>query len=128
VRHNVEAMRAAGARIDRIVAVGGGTQGSLWTQIVSDATGLTQELPRVTIGASYGAAHLVARALATEAGGEVPDIAAWNPVEQRMHPDPSRTAAYDALYDLYLELYRGTAPVVHALAHPDPIPSEGDPA
>src|SRR5690625_4209377 len=35
VRHNVEAMNEAGARIDRIVAVGGGVQGDLWTAIVS---------------------------------------------------------------------------------------------
>src|SRR5699024_7195499 len=40
VRHNVEAMNDAGASIDRIVAVGGGVQGDLWTSIVSSVTGL----------------------------------------------------------------------------------------
>ena len=41
VRHNLEAMPGGGAA--RRVAVGGGTQGGLWTQIVSDVTGLSQD-------------------------------------------------------------------------------------
>ena len=39
VRHNIEAIEAAGGDVRRVVAVGGGTQGDLWTQIVSDITG-----------------------------------------------------------------------------------------
>ncbi|MGB4137790.1 MAG: FGGY family carbohydrate kinase, partial [Microbacterium sp.] len=76
VRHNVETMRAAGADIRRIVAVGGGTQGRLWLQIISDVTGLVQEVPETTIGASYGAAFLAAGAVSAD--GEAPAIAAWN--------------------------------------------------
>ena len=38
--------RRRAAAIDRIVAVGGGTQGELWTQIVSDVTGSTAGDPR----------------------------------------------------------------------------------
>lgn len=112
VRHNVETMRAAGADIRRIVAVGGGTQGALWLQVVSDATGLVQEVPRTTIGASYGAAFLAAVATADAP----PSIAAWNPVESVVTPDPARAAAYDALYDRYLRLYAATKDIVHELA------------
>jgi xylulokinase len=36
VRHIFEAMREAGGGGERLVAVGGGTKGGLWTQIVSD--------------------------------------------------------------------------------------------
>ena len=50
----------AGGETDRIVAVGGGTQGGLWTQIVSDVTGREQQIPQQTIGASYGDALLAA--------------------------------------------------------------------
>lgn len=85
VRHNVATMRAAGADIRRIVAVGGGTQGRLWMQIVSDVTGLVQEVPATTIGASYGAAFLAATA--TAAQGEEPTITAWNPISERISPD-----------------------------------------
>lgn len=112
VRHNVETMRAAGADIRRIVAVGGGTQGRLWLQIVSDVTGLVQEVPRITIGASYGAAFLAAGAVADVP----PTIDSWNPVAEAIEPDLSLRATYDALFARYLRLYVGTVDVVHELA------------
>lgn len=114
VRHNVETMRAAGADIRRIVAVGGGTQGALWLQIVSDVTGLTQQVPRITIGASYGVAFLAAAAIA--APGEAPVMREWNPVATTIEPNPAVASAYDELFALYLETYENTRRVVHALA------------
>lgn len=114
VRHNVETMRAAGADIRRIVAVGGGTQGRLWLQIVSDVTGLVQEVPGTTIGASYGGAFLAARA--TVEPDEAPKIADWNPVVQTITPDPTLRATYDNLFDRYLRLYAGTKDIAHELA------------
>jgi xylulokinase len=114
VRHNVETMRAAGADIRRIVAVGGGTQGSLWLQVVSDATGLVQEVPETTIGASYGAAFLAAGAV--EADGAGPRIEDWNPVTTTITPDPALAATYDEMFDRYRRLYAQTREVVHELA------------
>ncbi|MFJ4223196.1 FGGY-family carbohydrate kinase [Microbacterium sp. NPDC089695] len=113
VRHNVETMRAAGADIRRIVAVGGGTQGRLWLQVVSDVTGLVQEVPATTIGASYGAAFLAAAAIA---GDEPPLIADWNPITDTITPNADLRADYDALFDRYVRLYEGTKGVVHELA------------
>ncbi|MFE6996696.1 FGGY-family carbohydrate kinase [Microbacterium sp. NPDC057659] len=120
VRHNVETMRAAGAEIRRIVAVGGGTQGRLWLQVVSDVTGLVQEVPRTTIGASYGAAFLAAVATAD---GDAPLITGWNPVTDRIEPDPALRETYDALFDRYLRLYAGTKDVAHELAAEQRRPS-----
>lgn len=114
VRHNIDTMRAAGADIQRVVAVGGGTQGNLWLQIVSDITGLTQYVPRTTLGASYGVAFLAA--LAVSEPGHLPDIAHWNPVESVIEPNREHSALYDSLYDHYRTLYTSTAPLVHALA------------
>nr|BFE56727.1 FGGY-family carbohydrate kinase [Dactylosporangium thailandense] len=108
VRHNVEALRAAGAGISRVVAVGGGTRGGLWTQIVSSVTGLPQVVPQVTVGASYGAAFLAASTLS-----EV-DIDAWNPPASVV--EPSSQAEYDELYALYLDLYPATRTIAHTLA------------
>jgi xylulokinase len=107
VRHNIEAMEAAGAHIDRVVAVGGGTQGGLWTQIVSDVTGRAQEIPATTIGASYGAAFLAARAIGA------PAISDWNPLNDFVEP---QTEEYDELYELYLSFYPATRDVAHRLA------------
>lgn len=112
VRHNVETMRAAGADIRRIVAVGGGTRGALWLQIVSDVTGLVQEVPDITIGASYGAAFLAAGAVAAVP----PLIQDWNPSSARITPDPELSRVYDDLFERYLGLYAATKDIVHELA------------
>lgn len=109
VRHNVEQMRQAGAVIDRIVAVGGGTQGGLWPRIVSDVTGLTQQIPSQTIGASFGAARLAAELVGAQTAG-------WNPIETTIEPDPTATARYDEFYAHYLALYPATRDTAHALA------------
>ncbi|MDR7233709.1 FGGY-family carbohydrate kinase [Agrococcus sp. BE272] len=109
VRHNIEVMREAGTRIERVVAIGGGTTGGLWTQIVSDVTGLPQVLPSVTVGASFGAAFLAAGLIGT------PDIDDWNPASHIVEPDPGRHAAYDRLYGLYRDLYPATRDIAHAL-------------
>lgn len=132
VRHNLETMRSAGADIRRVVAVGGGTQGALWTQIVSDVTGEPQQLTRTSVGASYGAAFLAATGLATASetartpdatpdgeGADVgirPRIEDWNPVITTVRPNPENAAAYERLYALYRELYPATTSITHALA------------
>ena len=110
VRHNIEAIEAAGGDIKRIVAVGGGTQGSLWTQIISDVTGRAQEVRAQSIGASYGGALLAAQLVGDAS------IDAWNPVQQVVTPRREATKEYDELYPLYRDLYTSTADVAHALA------------
>ncbi|MEU5836935.1 FGGY-family carbohydrate kinase [Streptomyces diacarni] len=110
VRHNIEALRAAGGDIRRVVAVGGGTQGGLWTRIVSDVTGQSQELRTTSVGASYGGALLAAQLVGDAA------IDDWNPVREVVTPQPENAARYDELYELYRALYPATAGTVHALA------------
>ncbi|RCS79377.1 FGGY-family carbohydrate kinase [Brachybacterium alimentarium] len=110
VRHHIEELRAAGVRIERVVAVGGGTQNALWPQIVSDVTGLRQEIPCRTVGASYGTSMLAARA----AHGIETD--GWNAIDRACEPDPAATARYDDLYRMYRELYPATRDIAHSLA------------
>jgi xylulokinase len=97
--------------INRLVAVGGGTQGGLWTQIVSDVVGRPQVVPKQTVGASYGDALLAAIG-----SGLVPPDTDWAAVGEIVRPDPSARAVYDKLFDLYGELYGATKPVVHELS------------
>lgn len=109
VRHNFEAMTEAGATPRRLVAVGGGTRASLWTQILSDVTGMAQVLPTITIGASYGDARMAADAC------EV-DTSDWNPVESRVEPDPTTSAVYEELYGVYRRTYPALRADMHRLA------------
>ncbi|AFU01447.1 FGGY-family carbohydrate kinase [Nocardia brasiliensis] len=109
VRHNLAAMAEAGGRAERLVAVGGGTKGGLWTQIVSDVTGLPQQLPADTIGACLGDAMLAAEA----AGVDTRD---WNPIVGTVEPRPGHIADYDSYYQHYRELYERNTDIAHFLA------------
>lgn len=111
VRHNLAAIAEVGGEPERVVAVGGGTRGALWTQIVSDVTGRPQEVPAVTIGASYGDALLAARAV----GLAAPD-ADWSRPATVVEPSPSAAAVHDELFETYLDLYRVTRPLAGRLA------------
>ena len=104
-------MAGGGAAPSRLIAVGGGTRGGLWTRIVSDVTGRPQELPRETIGASHGDALLAAIA----AGLAFPETP-WNERQAIVSPDPALAGRYDALYDIYRSLYPATRAQTHALA------------
>lgn len=111
VRHNLEAMREAGGTVGRLVAVGGGTQGGLWTRIVSDITGEPQQIPAETVGAAYGNALLAG--IATETAVEP---TTWNPIVQTVHPNPENTTYYAEFYRHYRELYESTTKITHFLA------------
>ena len=100
----------------RVRAVGGGTKNAVWMQATSDLCGLTQELCKVSMGASFGNAFLAALAcgLAT-----VQDIKAWNPVlpERAVLPGEGREV-YARQYPLWKALYTQTRDIAHALATP----------
>ena len=110
VRHHLETLESAGLPLDRVMAVGGGAQHDLWPQIVSDVTGLTQQIPERTVGASYGGAMMAAQL----AHGT--DTTTWNRADHRCVPDPAHRARYDELYGLYRELYPATRDIAHSLA------------
>ncbi len=111
VRHILETMDRVGGGRKRLVAVGGGTKGSLWTQIVSDVTGLPQELPRETIGACYGDAMLAAMASQV-----ITPTTRWNPVLSIVEPQSMASATYSTLYEIYRQLYPATMSQAHHLA------------
>ena len=109
-RQIVELLAGTGAPPARAVAVGGGTHSELWLQIVSDVTGLPQEVPEQTIGASYGDALLAA--IGT---GLVPAETDWARIGRTIRPDGAARAVYDELAALYSSLYAETAETVHRL-------------
>lgn len=116
IRHNIEELEAAGIPIRRVVAVGGGTTGGLWTQIVSDITGVDQVIPTSTIGAAFGAAMLAADHADSCDGNLENRAVTWNPPAHTLHPNPATRPLYDELYERYRELYTATAPIAHSLA------------
>ncbi|WP_433167012.1 FGGY-family carbohydrate kinase [Kribbella sp. CA-247076] len=111
VKQIVGALEEAAGPPQRIVAVGGGTQGGLWTQIVSDVCGLEQDVPAQTIGASYGDALLAAIGV-----GLVPPETDWTELDHTVRSDPSTAATYSTLFETFTELYPATRRQIHRLA------------
>ena len=115
VRHNIDVMREAGADIHAITCAGGGSSSQLWTGIVSDVTGLPQTRRRYSVGASYGAAFMVAQRL-----GAAPDLDEWNPVQEVVQPRSGNRGVYDEFYLRYRQLHTATAEIQHFLAGHSP--------
>lgn len=111
IRQIIEFLEYDDDPIRRLVAVGGGTQGGLWTQIVSDVTGRTQLVPAQAIGASYGDALLAAIG-----AGMVPPETDWARDLRPVEPRPEVREVYDELFAHYVDLYPATRSTTHALA------------
>lgn len=111
VRQIFELLGVGVAPVHRVLAVGGGTQTSLWPQIVSDVTGRTQVVPAHTVGASYGDALMAAIGV-----GLVPPATSWAVEAGTVEPDPRHRSLYDELYAAYVALYPSVRPVLHTLA------------
>ncbi len=124
VRHNLETMAAMGSTPRRLVAVGGGARNRTWLQIVSDVTGVPQDVPERTTGAAYGDAFLAG--LAT---GLIPDLgkltSQWVRIGETLRPAAAVRPLYDELYGIYRDLYDNTRDQLHDLAR---IQSSGRPA
>lgn len=112
IRHNIETFQSIGANVQRVVAVGGGTKSTTWLQIVSDVASITQEVPQLTIGASYGDAFLAGLASGLL---QRSDLARWVQPGVVIKPDPSCKVIYDNLYADYCLLYERTVDIVHRL-------------
>jgi xylulokinase len=108
LRDILEVMYEAEEGGKKLIAVGGGTKGGLWMQIVSDVTGMPQELPQETIGASYGDALLAA--IAT---GLVKPSETWNATVALIEPNAKAHEVYTDFYQVFRELF----PAIHTQLH-----------
>jgi len=113
VRHHVDVMTEMGVRPEEIVAVGGGTQNEVWMQAVSDIAGISQRVPAITLGASYGDAFLAG--LGISMFDSYDDVGHWLNEARTIAPIPSHADVYRRLMKLYLELYQRTKDMMAVL-------------
>ena len=113
IRHNLDTFNSIGAKANRVVAVGGGTKSTTWLQIVSDVAGITQSVPNVTIGASYGDAFLAGLVSGILKRENLKD---WVRESAEIHPNPKNHLKYEVLYQDYLELYTRNRDILHRLS------------
>lgn len=114
VAHNLEEMQTGGAVLGRAVAAGGGARSILLPQIVSDVTGIEQDLPEKTVGAAYGDAFFAGLATGLVSRSDLEE--SWVRMVRRFIPDPARRALYKDYYAVYRSLYPHIVDDLHALA------------
>ncbi len=115
LRHNIDEMLRGGAQIKRIVSTGGGTRSRLWTQIISDVTGYSQELAESPYGSPYGGAYLAGKAVGLFKDYE-PLRNQWVKIVRRVEPNPRLKPLYDRYYEVYRSVYTHVKEDMHALA------------
>ncbi len=115
IRHNFDVMKTVGARIDEVIAVGGGTKNRIWLQAVSDICGVPQRIPSVITGASYGDAFIAG--LGAGVFSSCNDIEKWVNYSGTVTPDPAKYELYNKYFQVYLELYKRNKDLMHDLFH-----------
>jgi xylulokinase len=100
LRDCLDALRAAGTPVDRLLAVGGGSRSEEWLRIVATALDMPLHLPE---GGAFGAA-LGACRLAMMADGR-DDVAEAPPTRRVIEPDPALRGAFDAGHDRFRKAF-----------------------
>ncbi|MDP4032119.1 MAG: xylulokinase [Pseudorhodobacter sp.] len=98
IRDCRDALAATGTRLDKLIAVGGGSKSDYWLAAIATALDCPVHLPAAgDFGGAFGAARLALMA-ATGAGAEA---ATLPPIARVIAPDPRLTAAFDAGHARY---------------------------
>ena len=96
LRDSHEALVKTGARIERLIAIGGGSQSEYWLKLIATVLNVPLELPgNGEFGAAVGAARLARLA---RTGEDVEQVVTPPPIGQRILPDPEHVAAFDRAY------------------------------
>ncbi len=104
LKHNLQIAQDCGAKVDKLVAMGGAANSLLWTQIKADVTGKDIVIPASDTATTLGAAILAGIGIGMyesyeEAVAETIEI-------RRSHTaDASKFDDYEKLYETYIELY-----------------------
>lgn len=101
---NLAALRSAGARVERVTAVGGGSQSAYWLGAIATALDLPVDVPaRGDFGAAFGAARL---GLMAQSGQGVDAVCTPPAIDHTIFPDPGLRGAFDAAYARFRNLYK----------------------
>ncbi len=105
LRDSLEALSVAGTKLDRVMAVGGGTRSHYWLQAVANALHIPLDLPRDgDFGAALGAARL--GLLAAEDADPV-DVCTTPEIAKSFEPSSQHNDAFEDAYQRYRALYTG---------------------
>jgi xylulokinase len=103
LRDSLEALKAAGTDVKRVMAVGGGTHSELWLKIIATVLGVPVDLPAAgDVGGAFGAARM---GLMAATGASYKSVCTIPKIAKTIHPESKAKAAYDAAYARYTKIY-----------------------
>jgi xylulokinase len=102
-RDSLKALEAAGTKLNRVVAVGGGSKSDYWLQIIATVLNMPVDVPA---DGDFGGAFGVARLALIAATGADPHAVCTQPqIERTIEPQKALTAAFEDQYQRYCALY-----------------------
>jgi len=111
IDQNLELLRRTGSELKEVMAVGGGTKSRQYIQTVSDVCGITQVVPEITVGASYGDAILAGLGVGLLKSPK--EVKQWIKVKYITKPNMEYKDIYDRNKKYYSELYQRTKDIMH---------------
>ncbi|MCA1368281.1 xylulokinase [Bradyrhizobium sp. BRP14] len=103
IRDSLEALRAAGTRLTRVTAIGGGSRSRYWLKSIATALNLPVDLPADgDFGAAFGAARL---GLIAATGADPVAVCTAPETAETISPEASLVPAYEDAYRRYRRLY-----------------------
>lgn len=103
LRDSLEALEKGGSRIKRVMAVGGGTKSELWLKIIATVLGVPIDVPTAgDVGGAFGAARM---GLMAATGASHKQVCTKPKVAKTIAPEKRASAAYEAHYKRYTQIY-----------------------
>lgn len=103
LRDSLEALAAAGTKLDRVMAVGGGTRSDYWLKLVASVLNLPLDLPQDgDFGAAFGAARL---GLLAAEGSDAGIVCTQPDIARSFEPDAALTDGFASAYQTYRTAY-----------------------
>lgn len=102
-RDSFDALSGTGTRIERLIAVGGGSRSDYWVKAIATSLGMPIEIPEAgDFGGAFGAARLGLMA----ASGAGPQIATAPRIERVVEPDHALAPAFAEAHARYRDAYK----------------------
>ncbi|SCY66129.1 xylulokinase [Paracoccus tibetensis] len=109
LRDSFEALRATGAELPELMAIGGGARSRYWLQVIATVLDITLALPADgEFGAALGAARL---GMLAAGAGRPEDVMSTPAIGNRIVPVAESRAAFDNAY----RAWRATYPAIRAI-------------
>lgn len=99
INQNLSLLRDKGFQIKQIRAVGGGARNKNWLQIVSDICNVSQSVPEINLGASYGNALLAGLGCGHFTIDDLHDIIKYKQVIEPIPQNHEKYTQYQEIFD-----------------------------